>query len=575
MKIAPALLFMLGIAALADGKASAPKETVMVPMRDGIRLATDIRGADPAKAKPVLLLRTPYNKNNAEPTASRYADAGYVSIVQDTRGAFASEGRYVHHNNDEQDGFDTLEWISRQPWSNGRVGMWGSSHPGAVQWLAAAERPYGLAVLTPTAASPSLYRTAYSGGALRLALIGGAGPLINTPPDGKKAPADLTSAFFTMPLADLDLAIGWPMPWLRAMVTHPWLDGFWNRQDVTKRVEGLDLPAQHIAGVFDFLGRETVASFQRLRKRSATARARANQQLILGPWDHSTIGRTMVAGVDFSTAAQLDVVGENLKWFDRFLKPGPAVPDFPRVRYFVMGRNEWRTADDWPPPGVSETALYLHSGGHANTRRGDGLLAAKAATREEPPDRLESNPRDPVPAEPPGGDPPPRSSQFRPVNRATLEDRADVLVYSTPPQAREVIVAGTPRAELWVSVDAPDADFALKLVDVAPDGVARPMAEGFLRLTHRESDERPSPVELGKVYRIDIELGHTAFALKPGHALRMEIAGSCFPTYDRNPHTGQGPFSTTERPSTQFLHHAPGRPSRVVLPLLEGRLSGH
>ena len=177
------VLLLLLSATLSSQDAAIPaKQTFQVPMRDGIHLATDVYGAEPGVRKPVLLLRTPYDKNRSESTALRQVAAGYVSVVQDARGAFASEGHYIHHNNDDQDGFDTLEWISRQPWSNGRAGMWGSSHPGAVQWLAAAERSYGLEVLAPTAASPSLYRTAYL---RRRAAVGA---------DRRRRPADRSAA---------------------------------------------------------------------------------------------------------------------------------------------------------------------------------------------------------------------------------------------------------------------------------------------------------------------------------------------------------------------------------------------
>ena len=276
-------------------------------MRDGVRLATDIYGADDGVPKPVLLLRTPYDKQGGATTARRYAAAGYVAAVQDSRGAFASEGQYFHHNNDDQDGFDTIEWLARQPWSNGKTGTWGGSHPGAVQWLAAGERPYGLTVIAPTAASASLYYTAYVGGALRLALIGGAGPAITKPPAGKKTPEDLAPFYRTLPLADLDKAIGWDMPWMRGMVTHPWLDGFWTRQHASERVKGLDLPAQHIVGYYAFLCKETVASFQRMRKFSGTERARSWERVrrSLPGWvmERLAVLRPMLAPLDEQIAA--------------------------------------------------------------------------------------------------------------------------------------------------------------------------------------------------------------------------------------------------------------------------------
>jgi uncharacterized protein len=572
--MSPRILSLLFTAAelIAQDGTPARKQTFQVPMRDGIRLATDVYGAEPNLRKPLLLLRTPYDKNRSESTARRQAAAGYVAVVQDTRGAFASEGLYIHHNNDDQDGFDTFEWIYRQPWSNGHAGMWGSSHPGAVQWLAAAERSYGLEVLAPTAASPSLYRTAYQGGALRLALIGGAGPLINPPPKGVEALADLTPLYLRLPLSDLDKTIGWSMPWLRGVVTHPRLDGFWNRQHATRRVENLDIPAQHIVGYYDFLCRETVASFQRLRRSSATSRARRNQQLILGPWDHGTIGREIVGGVNFGPNARLDVVEENLRWFDRFLKHSPLPqPSFPRTRYFVMGRNEWRTAPDWPPPEARETAFFLHSAGKANTRRGNGSLTLQAPGRDQLPDHFDADPRNPIPAEPPGGDPPPRSAMFRPVDRSTLQDRSDILIYTARPARQELIFAGAPRAELWVSADSPDVDWVVKITVVSPDGTARAMAEGILRSSFRDSEIKPAPIAPGKLYRMRIDLGHTAFAIAPGHALRVEIAASCFPMYDPNSNTGDGPFAVAARKARQTVYHGPRTASRIILPVLRVR----
>jgi putative CocE/NonD family hydrolase len=563
---------LLLVTVLALDVLAAQKQTFQVPMRDGVRLATSVYGAEPGVPKPVLLLRTPYNKDRSESTALRQAAAGYVAVVQDARGAFASEGHYIHHNNDDQDGFDTLEWISRQPWSNGHAGMWGSSHPGAVQWLAAADRSYGLEVIAPVAASPSLYRTAYLGGALRLALIGGAGPLIDPPPSGMQAPADLTPLYLRLPLADLDQTIGWSMPWLRGMITHPRLDGFWSRQHATPRVEKIDIPAQHIVGYYDIVSRETVASFQRLRSLSATAHGRMNQQLILGPWDHSTLGKEISGGVNFGPNARLDVVEENLQWFNRFLKPTPAAkPDFPRVRYFLMGRNEWRTASDWPPPEACETALYLHSKGKANTRQGNGSLTNSAPTGNEPHDEFEADPRNPVPVEPPSGDPPSRSAMFRPVDRGVLQDREDVLIYTGEPVRRELAVAGSPRAELWVSADTPDADWVVKITIVSPDGTARAVSEGILRSSFRESETTPSPLEPGKIYHMRIDLGHTAFVLAPNQALRIEIAPSCFPMYDRNTNTGEGPFATTERKARQRVLHSAGTASRIILPVLSAR----
>jgi len=195
-------------------------QTHQVMMRDGICLATDVYGSTLEVRRPALLMRTPYNKGGARAIAERFAAAGYVAVVQDTRGAHAWEGRYVHYNNDDQDGFDTIQWIVQQAWSNGKAGMWGSSHPGAVQWLAAADRAPGLVAVAPTAAPSSLYHTLYQDGALRFGLTAGASVVINPPPPGITAPKDLTQFYHHLPLATLDQAIGWPMPWLKGVLAH-------------------------------------------------------------------------------------------------------------------------------------------------------------------------------------------------------------------------------------------------------------------------------------------------------------------------------------------------------------------
>ncbi len=390
-------------------------------MRDGIQLATDLYGADAGRRRPVLLMRTPYNKEAVAVTAQRYAAAGYVVVVQDVRGRYASPGSSLPYNNEGQDGFDTLEWIGRQAWSAGRVGMWGSSHVGAVQWQAAAEGGYGLAVLCPTATWSSFYRNIYAGGAARLALIAQAAAGRVKPPEGVSPPSDWGQTLLHLPLANMDGAIGWPLPWLAGILSHPRPDGFWKRLDLTKEVEQLKLPVQHVVGYYDFFSRETVGNFMRRRS--------PEDQLILGPWDHGTIGKSKVGDVDFGPAAQMDLAGENLAWFGRHLKK-PATAPFPRVRYFSMGELAWRTSDGWPPAGTSEVPFYLHSKGRANTRRGDGRLTREAPSTAEPADTFSADPADPAPAVPESKAHPRYAAIWGPVDQTANADRPDVPVPS-------------------------------------------------------------------------------------------------------------------------------------------------
>ena len=258
-----ALLLSLSV----ETRAQTPPEphTYAVPMRDGVHLATDVYGAEPGVRKPVLLLRTPYDKRGPKPTAERYATAGYVAILQDARGAYASEGKYLHYNNDDQDGFDTIDWIVQQPWSNGKVGMWGTSHPGEVQWVAAATRHPGLVVIAPVAAASSLYHILYQGGTLLLALIAsGAGLTVNPPPPGITAPKDFTSIHYHLPLSTLDEAIGWPQPWLTSQILHNRPDGYWLRLEAKSQMETLEVASQSIVGYYDLSCGEMVDDFLRL-----------------------------------------------------------------------------------------------------------------------------------------------------------------------------------------------------------------------------------------------------------------------------------------------------------------------
>jgi uncharacterized protein len=553
------LLHLLAAGFLAQGATSLQTHRVM--MRDGICLATDVYGATPEGRLPVLLMRTPYDKGRARASAERFVAAGYVAVVQDTRGAYASEGRYVHYNNDDQDGFDTIEWIVQQPWSNGNVGMWGSSHPGAVQWLLAAGRAPGLVAIAPTAAPSSLYHTLYQGGALRLGLTAGAGVVINPPPPGIVAPTDLARFHYHLPLTTLDQAIGWPMPWLKGVVAHCRMNGFWQRLEASPELNKLDVAAQNIGGYYDLFCGETVENFLRLPRLG-------KKQLILGPWDHATIGKQVVAGVDFGPEAALDVISENLRWFDRFLKSTKDARPFPAVRYFLMGDNIWRTAADWPPPEAMIRSFYLHSGGKSNTRSGDGRLTPLAPVAAEPPDKFESDPDQPTPSESANAPSPSRSTPWRPTDRSSIEDRQDVLVYTAAVQGTPLSIAGQVLADVWISADANDADWMVKLIDVAANGVAQGIAEGVLRSSARDPLKYPALLEPGRRYRVRVDLGHTAVTILPGHALRVEVAGSSFPMFDRNLHTGEGPAGTHKQVCRQTVYHSPAAASRLLLPVL-------
>ena len=255
-----AAFILTSVLLTASAFAEVKTETIAVPMRDGIKLVTDVYRDDAVTKAPVILMRTPYDRTKAKGSAERWAKAGYVAVMQDCRGTRASEGVMAPYNNEGQDGYDTLEWITRQPWCSGRVGMMGGSYVGAVQWQAAVENPPGLAAIAPQATWSSFYRNLYLSGSVRLALISGWIAGNTAKPEGVK-PADMNDALLRLPLSDVDEAIGWPMPWLDAFLTHPEPSGFWTRLDLTPRLPELQLPALHVVGYYDFFSRESVDNF--------------------------------------------------------------------------------------------------------------------------------------------------------------------------------------------------------------------------------------------------------------------------------------------------------------------------
>lgn len=547
------------------------QETVMVPMRDGVLLATDVYRDPSLKQAPVLLMRTPYNKDRVKKSAERFAAAGYVAVVQDCRGKFQSEGVFYPYDNEGRDGYDAIEWLGKQPWCNGRIGMWGASYVGATQWLAANERPPGLMTIAPTATFSSFYRNLYLGGAMRLSLITRWASGNSQKPEDATVTDDWRKTLLHLPMSEIDEQIGWSIPWLEGMLTHPEHDGYWKPTELTAEIVDLKLPMQHIVGYYDFFSRETVGNFARMQQQARDPETRQRQQLILGPWDHGSIGRAKVGDVDFGENAVINKDGENLKWFERYLKtdaanpPAVAVP----VKYFSMGDNVWREAQTWPPQGFTPTAFYLHSEGGANTGAGNGRLDICPPVTAEPADSFQADPADPAPACPVTEKRPLIAATWAPVDQRPIEKRNDVLVYTSEAYTEPLTFAGNAQAKLYVSADTPDADWVVKLIDVHPDGFAQNLAVGILRGRFRDSELKPTVLHPGEEYEITVDLGPIAAQIGAGHRLRVDICGAYFPLFDRNPNTGEGPFGKGTKVATEKVYHDAVRPSRIILPCRE------
>ncbi|MCB1079220.1 MAG: CocE/NonD family hydrolase, partial [Verrucomicrobiae bacterium] len=309
-------------------------------------------------------------------------------------------------------------------------------------------------------------------------------------------------------------------------------------------------------------------NFMIMRNEAKDPEIRRNQQLILGPWDHGTIGKSKVGDVDFGPEAVFDANAANLEWYDRVLKQAPAAQAKPLVpvRYFVRGDNQWREAENWPPTGFEPKPFYLRSGGRANTASGDGRLSMEPPSGEEAADAFRSDPDDPVPACPVTETRPLHAAIWAPVDQSPLAGRDDVLVYQTEDLAKPLTFAGNLSAKLHVSADTADADWVVRLVDVRPDGFAQNLAVGIQRGRYRDSLLDPKPLEPGKIYEMEIDLGPCAATIAAGHRLRVDISGGYFPLFDRNPNTIEGVDTGKTAVATEKVHHSAVHLSRIILP---------
>ncbi len=543
---------------------------VRTPMRDGVELSSDLWLPGAQGRYPLILMRTPYLKTSPRnPKLSQFfVTRGYAVAVQDVRGRGDSDGKFQNHAQEAEDGYDTIEWLAAQPWSNGRVGMMGMSYGGVVQWLAASKKPPHLVCIAPTA-SPGDYlnEVPYVGGAFLLeARVFWANLTSGTIYQSNVLSEEWPEIFKHRPLLTMDEAMGRRMPLLREWLQHDTLDEYWRRSQLTERdYRAIDIPALHVTGWFDSDQPGAMYHWQGMARYSPAAR---DQYLIVGPWDHLQTfdgGARRKGELEFTGDSIIDNSRVHLEFFDRYLKQSTDEFNYPRVRLYVTGRNEWRDYPGYPIPGVESRRLYLSSGGRANSLFGDGALSAASAARQAP-DRYEFDPRNPVPLSvfAPGG-------MFG-VDRRALERRDDVLVYTGEALQKPLEVIGRIGVELHAASDARDTDFTASIIDVFPDGRAVVLGArvvGILRARYRQGLERTQLLTPGKVEKYRIDLGHIAHAFGTGHRIRVEISSSAAPWYSPNQNTGNPPATDTEwRTAHQTIYHDAAHPSALVLPIV-------
>lgn len=573
------------------------EKNVEAKMRDGVVLRADVYRPAGGGKRPALLQRTPYSKNPEQPDSQfhRLARAGFVVVVQDTRGRYTSDGVAVPHD-EGADGYDTIEWVAQLPSVDGRVGMFGGSYSATVQLLAAPLKPPHLVALFPSASYASRYDMVFQGGAFYLGdglswNLGQAkdvrrrvlAPTADRDGEIGLTPEERTQLndewYWQLPLASMEaLQLRRYSPGYWDLLAHPSYDPFWTTFDVKARHGQFEVPAYHLTGWYDSLLNGTLANFSGLRANAGTERARRNQRLIVGPWTHArpTKSTTRIADVDFGPDAGFDSEGLIVRWFQHWMPvPAPAAsspsaPDWDGapVRIFLMGENRWRDEPEWPLSRAVLTPFYLQSGKGANGLDGDGRLAReRAAAAANGPaasaDTFTYDPAKPVPTGLFG------AYSRMPVDRREVQKRPDVLVYTSAPFTEPLEVVGPVQLLLWIASTAKDTDFTAAVSDVHPDGTARALTDGIVRARYRRNKNTPELLVPGTRYEMRIEVGATANVFLPGHRIRLEVSSSNFPRYDRNPNTG-APFGTdaTTIVATQTVFHTADAPSQLVLPVV-------
>lgn len=516
------------------------KNTVMIPMRDGIRLATDIYLPSGRKSPiPCILVRTPYGKNHTldEWLMFILTDLLQYSIaIQDTRGRYASEGIDSLYFSDGwgriRDGYDTIEWLAKQPWCNGKIGMFGASAMGITQYLAAGANPPHLRCCVVMVAASNLYQDAiFYGGEFQKALVEGWLQAVGKPE---------FISFFT---------------------EHPNDGPVYYPLNLSTRFDSVNVPILHIGGWYDIFTQGILNAFMGIQEKGGPL-AKRKQKLIMGPWVHD-ISKTSCGELTFPNSNSMAFLDEIISWMEEHLKGIPPLKTLPTVQYYLMGDpemgnspgNRWIENASWPPP-ATPVSLYL---------REEGRLSFQAPTDTELPDHFNFNPNDPVPTI--GG----RNLNLPAgaLDQTPVEIRPDVLVYTSDVLTDSIVVVGQIKVKLWASSDVWDTDFTAKLCDVYPSGKSMLIADGIIQARHRNSLEREEFLIPNEPTEFTIDLWSTAIAFAPGHQIRLSISSSNYPRFEVNPNTGKpfGDFSEL-RIAHQTINHDPLHPSAIELPVM-------
>ena len=562
MRLLPLALWLCVSALFATPVETVQSFNIAVTMRDGVRLSANVFRPEEAGRFPTILVRTPYGKgHDITEHYQTFVEHGYAVVVEDVRGRYGSAGVFRPLEQEPADGDDTLNWIARQSWSDGKVGMMGGSYLGIAQWKVAALNNPHLKAIFPVVSGCDDYRDRFysTGGAVKL------GSRLQWMSENLRAPRyhpDFSKFVLHLPLRTADVAAtGQTSEMFQEAMAHPTYDSFWKSISTREHLDKIRVPVFSVGGWFDNFVEGDLAAYQVLSKNSGVNR------ILIGPWPHNMTMK--FEGVDFGADSFVPLRGLQMEWFDQFLK-GKDTPllSKPPVRIFVMGVNRWQDEREWPPRAHLKW-FYLESRGRANSLAGDGRLDTRGPGAQAA-DRFVFDPRDPVPTMGGATCCNPKVLPWGPMDQRAIEKRRDVLVYTTPPLKNDVEVIGPVRVVLYAATSARDTDFTAKLVDVFPDGRAQNLTDGILRLRYRKSLERAQLIRPGEIVKLTIDAGVTGNVFQKGHRIRMEISSSNFPRFDRNPNTGGSIADETQlRKASQTIYHDAEHPSHLLLPVTQ------
>lgn len=569
------------------------EENVKVPMTDGTKLAADIYRPKADGKFPTLVERTPYDKkvsSEIRVEAHQYfAQRGYVFVVQDTRGRFASEGKFYPNLDDawlaRRDGFDTVEWIAKQPWSDGKVGVIGGSQTGQTAYFIGPTQPAALnSMFVRESASDLHAHWYYRGGAFEHGFVtpwaaNTFGPNVvakNLEGEAREAAAATLKHYadnrktidMHLPLVDFPVFKGVPgfqfyYDWVRHQADGP----YWWQQNVGLRHNMFTVPVAHLGGWYDIFLDGTIKNYLGIRDKGGTPAARNGQRLVIGPWIHgpANVSVVKVGSMTFPDADKVNFNDIRLRWFDHHLKgiDNGVMRESP-VLIYVMGDNRWRQENEWPLARTQFTKYFLHGGPSGSIDSlNDGRLSTSPPQRAVAADAFLYDPGDPLPTL--GGNT--LYIATGPQDHRSVDARS--LTYTSEPLERDLEVTGPVQAVLYGLSSAVDTDWTVRLSEVYPDGRSINIVDGIIRARYRNSSTTTELIEPNKVYRYQVDLWATSNVFKAGNRLRVSVHSSNFPRWSRNLNTAEAPEAGARyETAVNTVFKDELRPSHIVLPVI-------